>query len=288
MMGAALNFQQFIRFLEQPMLATDKVFSESIPEIYDRYLVPLIFESYAIDLAGRVALTDPQDVLETAAGTGVLTHAIASRLPEYARILATDLNQQMLERAKGRQYHDHRIEWKQADALTLPFPDQGFDVVACQFGVMFFPDKVQGYKDAHRVLKPGGRFVFNVWDRISENEFADTVTEALAALFPHDPPRFLTRTPHGYHNVEKIREELTAAGFAHVSIETAEHTSKAALPSDPAIAYCQGTPLRNEIEVRDTSRLEDATRFATAALVRRFGSGPIEGRIRAHVITATA
>lgn len=287
MTGAALNFQQFIRFLEQPMLATDKVFSGSIPEVYDRYLVPLIFKSYAIDLARRVALTDPQDVLETAAGTGVLTRAIASRLPEYARLLATDLNQQMLERAKGQQYHHHRIEWKQADALALPFPDQGFDVVACQFGVMFFRDKIQGYKDAHRVLKPGGQFVFNVWDRISENEFADTVTDALSALFPHDPPRFLTRTPHGYHNVEKICEELTAAGFAHVSIETAEHTSKAASPSDPAIAYCQGTPLRNEIEVRDTSRLEDATRFATAALLRRFGSGPIEGRIRAHVITAT-
>jgi ubiquinone/menaquinone biosynthesis C-methylase UbiE len=288
MMGAALKFRQFIRFLEQPMLATDKVFSGSIPEIYDRYLVPLIFESYAIDLARRVALADAQDVLETAAGTGVLTRAIASRLPDGARILATDLNQQMLERAKGQQYHDRRIKWKQADALTLPFPDQGFDVVACQFGVMFFPDKVQAYKDAHRVLKPGGRFVFNVWDRISENEFADTVTEALAALFPHDPPRFLTRAPHGYHNVEKIREELTAAGFAQISIETVEHTSKAASPSDPAIAYCQGTPLRNEIEVRDTSRLEEATRFATAALARRFGSGPIEGRVRAHVITAKA
>jgi ubiquinone/menaquinone biosynthesis C-methylase UbiE len=99
------------------MLATDKVFSGSIPEIYDRYLVPLIFESYAIDLARRVALTDPQDVLERAAGTGVLTRAIASRLPECARILATDLNQQMLERAKGQQYHHHRIEWKQVRQL---------------------------------------------------------------------------------------------------------------------------------------------------------------------------
>ncbi len=267
------------------MLATDKVFSGSIPEIYDRYLVPLIFESYALDLARRVTLTDPQSILETAAGTGVLTHAIASRLPEHARIVATDLNPQMLGRARGRQYR-HRIEWKQADALSLPFSDQGFDVVACQFGAMFFPDKLQGYKEAHRVLKPGGRFVLNVWDRLSENEFADTVTEALAALFPHDPPHFLARTPHGYYNVEVIRKELTAAGFGDVSIETAEHTSNAASASDPAIAYCQGTPLRNEIEARDASRLEDAIRLVTAELVRRFGTGPIEGRIRAHVITA--
>jgi SAM-dependent methyltransferase len=146
---------------------------------------------------------------------------------------------------------------------------------------------VQGYREARRVLKPGGHFFFNVWDRISENEFADVVTETLATLFPQDPPRFMARTPHGYHDVEKIREELTAAGFADISIETVGHTSKAASPGDPAIAYCQGTPLRNEIEARDASRLEDATRAATGALQRRFGSGPIEGRIKAHVITAT-
>ncbi len=133
------------------MLATDKVFAGSIPEIYDRYLVPLIFEPYAIDLAQRIALTDPHDVLETAAGTGVLSQAMASRLPENAHIVATDLNQQMLERAKARLHHDDRIEWKQSDALSLPFADQRFDVVACQFGAMFFPDKVQGYRETHRV-----------------------------------------------------------------------------------------------------------------------------------------
>ena len=185
------------------MAATDdRTFAGSIPEIYDRYLVPLIFDSYALDLASRLAEANPLEVLETAAGTGVLTRAIASRLPADARIVATDLNQPMLDRARARQSQNGRIEWKQADALALPFENQSFDVVACQFGVMFFPEKVQGYREAWRVLKPGGRFHFNVWDRISENEFADTVTEALAAVFPHDPPRFLARTPHGYHDVE--------------------------------------------------------------------------------------
>jgi ubiquinone/menaquinone biosynthesis C-methylase UbiE len=269
------------------MVTTDKVFAGSIPEIYERYLVPLIFDSYARDLAARLAKTEPQDVLETAAGTGVLTRAIAALLPANTRIVATDLNQPMLNHAKARQGDDGRIRWQQADALALPFEDRSFDAVACQFGVMFFPDKVQGYREARRVLKSGGNFFFNVWDRISENEFADVVTEALATLFPQDPPRFMSRTPHGYHNVETIREELTAAGFAAISIETVEHTSKTASPSDPAIAYCQGTPLRSEIEARDASRLEEATQAATSALARRFGSGPIEGRIRAHVIIAT-
>jgi ubiquinone/menaquinone biosynthesis C-methylase UbiE len=267
------------------MVATDQLFAGSIPEIYDRFLVPLIFESYALDLARRLAKTDPRDILETAAGTGVLTRAIASRLPAHTRIVATDLNEPMLTHAAA-QSHDDRIEWRRADALALPFEDQSFDVVACQFGVMFFPDKLQGYKEACRVLKPGGHFFFNVWDRISENEFADVVTGALATVFPHDPPRFMARTPHGYHDVERIREELNAAGFTNISVDAVDERSKASSPRDPAIAYCQGTPLRNEIETRDASRLEDATKQAAEALARRFGSGAIEGRIRAFVITA--
>jgi ubiquinone/menaquinone biosynthesis C-methylase UbiE len=269
-----------------PMAATDKVFAGSIPEIYERYMVPLIFEPYALDLATRLASANPQDVLETAAGTGALTRAIASRLPAHARIVATDLNQPMLDHAKARQSHDGRIEWKQADAQALPFEDRSFDVVACQFGVMFFPDKVQGYKEARRVLKPGGHFLFNVWDRISENEFADVVTEALAAVFPNAPPRFMARTPHGYHDVERIRAELNAAGFVDISVNAVDERSKAMSPRDPAIAYCQGTPLRNEIEARDASRLEEATKKAADALADRFGNGTVEGRIRALVITA--
>jgi SAM-dependent methyltransferase len=238
-------------------------------------------------MAERLADIELQDVLETAAGTGVLTRAITSRVPAHARIVATDLNQPMLDHARARQSHDSRIEWRQADALALPFADQNFDAVVCQFGAMFFRDKIQSYKEARRVLKPGGHFLFNVWDRISENEFADVVTEALAALFPHDPPRFMARTPHGYHDVEQIRQEVNAAGFGKVSLDAVDGTSKASSPRDPAIAYCQGTPLKNEIEARDASRLEEATEKAAEALARRFGTGTIEGRIRAFVITAT-
>src|SRR5882757_377645 len=266
------------------MAATDRLFAGSIPEVYDRFLVPLIFEPYALDLAQRLAKAEPRDVLETAAGTGVLTRAIAARLPADAHMVATDLNQPMLDRAAAQQPGDGRIAWKQADALALPFEDQSFDAVACQFGAMFFPDEVRGYSEAHRVLKPGGCFFFNVWDRISETEFADIVTEALAVLFPSDPPRFMARTPHGYHDVERIRAELNAAGFASVSVDAVEARSKASSPRDAAIAYCQGTPLRTEIEARDPSRLEDVTKQATEALTHRFGSGAIEGRIRALVI----
>ncbi|MSP76528.1 MAG: methyltransferase domain-containing protein [Rhodospirillaceae bacterium] len=269
------------------MVADDKVFAGSIPELYDRFMVPLIFEPYARDLAERIARAEPQAILETAAGTGVVTRAIASRLPAHTRIVATDLNQAMLDQAAARQTPPDRVTWRQADALALPFEDRTFDVVACQFGAMFFPDRVKGYGEARRVLKPGGRFLFNVWGRIADNEFADVVTEALAKVFPQDPPLFMARTPHGHHDIRTIREELTAAGFADISIETVDHRSRAASPRDAAVAYCQGTPLRNEIVTRDASRLEAATNAATEALARRFGSGAIDGRIRAHVIAAS-
>ena len=137
------------------------------------------------------------------------------------------------------------------------------------------------------MLRPGGRLIFNVWDKIAENEFADVITAALAEIFPRDPPRFMARTPHGYHDGEQIRRELTTAGFAGIAVEAVDGTSRAASPRDAAVAYCEGTPLRNEIEARDPAGLERATAHATAALARRFGNGPIEGRIRAFVISAS-
>lgn len=268
------------------MAESDKVFAGSIPEIYDRLFVPLIFEPYAQDLAARVAAIGSLRVLELAAGTGAVTRAMVARLPAEARITATDLNQPMLDQAAARQKGEARIAWRQADAQALPFEERSFDAVVCQFGAMFFPDRVKAYREARRVLKPGGHFFFNVWDRIADNEFADVVTEALAALFPSDPPRFLARTPHGYHDPNRIRAEVSAAGFATIALETVEHRSRAKTPLDPAIAYCQGSPLRNEIEARDPAGLDRATKAAAAALARRFGEGAIDGRIQAHVIAA--
>lgn len=267
------------------MATNDRQFTGSIPEVYDRLLVPLIFEPYARELAERIAGLAPRDVLEVAAGTGVVTRALAARLPRTARILATDLNQPMLDHARARSAADTQITWMQADALALPFEDGRFDAVACQFGAMFFPDKVKAYGEACRVLRRGGRFLFNVWDEIGRNAFADIVTHALAELFPDDPPRFLARTPHGYNDAETIRAELGAAGFGAITIEAVEAIAHAPSPEQPAAAFCQGTPLRGEIEARGGS-LDAATRHAAAALAARFGTGPIDGPIRALVVTA--
>ncbi len=166
------------------MSAGDKVFAGSIPENYDRYMVPLIFESYAQDISRRAAALSPKAVLETASGSGVVTRALARGLSPDASYMVTDLNQPMLDYAATRQEQDNRITWRKADAQALPFDDAAFDLVCCQFGVMFFPDRPSAYREARRVLRPGGCFLFNAWDRIEENVFADDVTNALAEFFP--------------------------------------------------------------------------------------------------------
>jgi SAM-dependent methyltransferase len=200
-------------------------------------------------------------------------------------IVATDLNPAMIEFAKAQPIAGP-VEWRQADACALPFADASFDVVVCQFGAMFFPDKGKGYAEAARVLRPGGRFLFNVWDAIEANPIADTVSKAVAAIFPHDPPNFFPRTPHGYHDTAAITASLRAAGFARVAAEAVEKPCRASSPRQPALGMCQGTPLRNEIEARDPAALERATEAGAQALAKRFGSGPIEAPMRAHVITA--
>src|SRR5947207_5056320 len=254
---------------------SDKLCAGSITKLYDTHQVPLIFEPYATDLANRLRSRSLARVLEIAAGTGVVTRVLASALPESVSIVATDLNEAMLEQAASLGTK-RPVEWRQADAMKLPFPDGIFDAVICQFGVMFFPDKAKAFAEVHRVLCPGGIFVFNVWDRIEENEFVDTVTKALESLFPEDPPRFHARIPHGYYSRSTIERDLAAGGFtASPQFTTMTARSQASSPRDPAIGYCQGTPLRNEIEERDASLLGDATVIAAKAIAERFGKGNI-------------
>jgi SAM-dependent methyltransferase len=267
------------------MSDTDKVFSGSIAKLYETYLVPLIFEPYAVDLVTRLATRSPTQVLEIAAGTGVVTRALASVLPQSVSIIATDLNQPMLDHASSLGTK-RPVEWRQADAMQLPFGDGTFDAVVCQFGVMFFPEKSKAFAEARRVLKPGGVFIFNVWDRIEDNEFAETVTTALASLFPKDPPRFLARTPYGYNDVSMIKRDLANGGFvASPQIATVASRSRARDSRAPAIGFCQGTPLRNEIEARDSMRLGEATDIAAEAIARRFGRENVDGKIQAHIVT---
>lgn len=261
----------------------DSVFAGSVPRLYDTLMVPMIFQPYAAELKERVAAIEPRRLLELAAGTGVVTRALAT-IDDASSIVATDLNQAMLDQAMAVGTA-RPVTWRQADAMALPFADGEFDAVVCQFGAMFFPDKPKAFAEARRVLRPGGVLMFSVWDRLSENEFADVVTSALEAVFPQDPPRFMARTPHGYYDHERIAGDLAAAGFATPPrITTVAARSRAASARQVAIAYCQGTPMRNEIEVRDAARLVEATEAAAAAIERRFGTQAVEGKIQALVV----
>ena len=270
------------------MTELDTLFAGSIPGLYDTYLVPLIFEPYAVDIVDRLKARPVSRVLEVACGTGVVTRLLADELADDIEIVATDFNQPMLDYADSVGA-TRDVEWKKADAMNLPFGDASFDAVVCQFGVMFFSDRPKAFAEARRVLRPGGILIFNTWDKIDENEFADVVTTSLESIFPDDPPRFMARTPHGYHDLAMIQRDIAAAGFSvQPTIETIMKRSHALTPRIPAVAYCQGTPLRNDIEARDPTRVAEATDIATMAIVANFGEGEVEVKIQAHVVTIKA
>jgi SAM-dependent methyltransferase len=219
-------------------------------------------------------------VLEIAAGTGVLTRAMTASLPG-ARVTATDLNVAMVDVGSAQV---PAATWRQADAMQLPFSDASVDLVACQFGVMFFPDRPAAYAEVARVLRPGGHFLFNCWGPLATHVVEATVTAALAEIFPDDPPSFLARVPHGYHAEDRVAADLTTAGFGGVHVETVELDCTGRGASDFARGYCRGTPLRAEIESRGD--LEATTRAVATALERRFGSGPVVARMAALVVSA--
>lgn len=265
------------------MTSTDIVFAGSIPATYDRYLLPM-FAPHAERIAARVGDLERGTVLETAAGTGIVTAILARTLPQAVAITATDLNQPMLDFAAAKPEME-RVTFRQADAMQLPFPDASFDVVLCQFGVMFFPDKPAAHAEARRVLRPGGRYLFNVWGALAHNEMTQVVEDTLAALFPARPPRFMSRTPHAYHDPARIETDLRAGGFEQVTVEVISAEWRADSAADPAIGITQGTPLRADIEAAAAGGLAEATERATAALAERFGQKPV-GRTQSLLATA--
>ena len=267
------------------MTTTDTVFAGSIPATYDRLMVPMLFEPYAADVAKRAKTYAPRDILETAAGTGAVTQAIHRALPN-ADIVATDLNPAMLEVAAGRLRSD-KVRFQAADAQQLPFDDQSFDLIACQFGVMFYPDKLAANREAFRVLRPGGRYLLVIWDSLHRNPASKAIHDAVAAEFPSDPPAFLARVPFGYADLEIVTADLMAAGFDDLEFETLAHRSRAPSALDAAAGMCQGSPLRSEIEARDRDALDRATEAAARALRQFEGPDGFDAPMSAHLVTAT-
>jgi SAM-dependent methyltransferase len=266
------------------MANNDLVFSGSIPEIYTRHLGPMLFEPYADHLAGLVAAMAAGNVLETACGTGIVTRALRRALPETTSIVATDLNQPMLDYAQTLSGGE-RVRWQQADAQALPFANATFDAVVSAFGVMFFPDKPRAYREALRVLRPGGRFVFIVWNNLETMELQFLAHTTVVALYPDDPPAFLRRTPCGYHDIATIRSDLKQAGVIDADIKTVELTGSTASARDAAVGFVCGTPLSGEVSARDPNGHSRAVGAVTDAIAARFGTGSIRASMQAHVVT---
>jgi ubiquinone/menaquinone biosynthesis C-methylase UbiE len=265
--------------------STDTVFAGSIPHVYERYMAPMLFAPYASLIAGRAKALAPADILETAAGTGVLTEALHRAVPG-ARITATDLNSPMLEQAARRVSGDS-VRLVEANAQELPFPDSSFDLVVCQFGIMFFPDKVKANAEARRVLREGGTYMLVIWDRVDRNVATHAAGRAVASLFPKDVAAFYERIPFRYHDQDSIRADLAAAGFERIEIETVGLKSRAASARDAAIGLVQGTPVRSEIEQRDPAMLRVATDAAAEALKPLESETGFEAPMSAILVTAT-
>lgn len=263
------------------MTETDAAFDHSTPALYDRYMGPLLFEPYAKLVAERSVLLQPAHILETAAGTGIVTRAVNQAVPQ-AQIVATDVNPAVLEFAAQR-VRSERVAFERADAQDLPFAEGSFDLVLCQFGVMFFPEKVRANREARRVLRFGGQYLLVSFDRLELNPVPKAAGDAVARLFPDDPPQYMERGPFSYTDPALIEHDLVAAGFTDIELETVSLSSRVSA-RDAAQGIVFGSPFRSEIERRAPSALDRAATAVTEALLPWDGK---EAPMSAHVVTAT-
>lgn len=253
-----------------------------MPDAYDRFLGPILFAPYGEHLARRAERIGASRVLEIAAGTGIVTSRLVEHLPD-ARIIATDLNPGMVQYAAD---HVPGAEWQQADAGSLPFRADRFDLVVCSFGVMFFPDRIGAYREIRRVLADSGRLLFSTWDGLESNSPALALSEILRSMFPDDPPDFVDRIPHGYADPVQVEVDVEEAGFDVLAIEYDEVVSEASSAKDLANGFCQGSPLRFGLEERGDR--DQFTATISAGMTERLGSGTVPARLSAWIVDAKA
>jgi len=261
-------------------------FVGDIPRNYDRYLGPILFHGFADDLAERISVMPGMRILETACGTGIVTRRLADRLRGHGSIVATDLNEAMIAHGRAQMpAGNEHVEWQPADAMKLPFPDKSFDAVVCQFGLMFFPDKAASIREVFRVLKPGGHYLFSVWDAIARNPVARIAHETVGRFFPADPPLFYS-VPYSLHDPAPIREMLAEAGFGQIEVTRLEKSGASPSAADAATGLIEGNPILDAIMARRPEALGDIKRATAAAVAAELGDPP--ARIPLHAIVWSA
>ena len=267
------------------MPANNAAFVGSIPENYDRYLGPVLFDPYAVDLVARLDLPENASVLELACGTGIVTRRLRDRLGSAARLVATDLNDAMMGYASAKFGRGEAVEWKQADATDLPFDDQSFDAVVCQFGLMFFPDKERALCETYRVLKPGGVFLFSVWDKIEINDLPHIAHTIISKFFDDNPPDFY-EVPFSFHDPETIKSLVSTAGFKQLQVSVLPLQAISPSARDAAKGLIHGNPVIAAIKEWDESRVAEIEAAVAAAVAAQCGDEPVRGRMQALVCAA--
>lgn len=265
----------------QPSIA----FSGSIPQNYDRYLGPLFFEPFALDMAERVRALRPKNLLEVACGTGRATRHFVDAISPGGAIVATDINPAMVAYASNQLGLHRSIQWDIVDAVSLPYPDNTFDCIVSQFGVMFYSDRPKAYAEALRVLKPGGMFLFTAWDKIEHNPVARLTDETITDFFPIDTPAFY-KVPFSYHNEYQIRDELAAGGFEEVHTVLLRLTGHSADSQSAARGLLEGTPVFSAIVERDESLLPPMRQALSTGLAETFGAAQLDVPLQARLVVA--
>jgi SAM-dependent methyltransferase len=265
------------------MVSTSATFTG--PQYYNDCLGPIWFDPYAADLVQRLPKDPPGDVLEIACGTGIVTRKLRERLNPSRRLVATDLSKAMLDYARANLDAQKGIEWREADALKLPFEHKAFAAVVCGFGIMFVPDRRAALREARRVLTEGGILLFNVWDRIEENPHALANAQAIEALFPGDAEmRF--RLPYDMHDASVLRGLLADSGFRDTRIETKRIPIEGADARNLATGQIRGTPRSALIQKRGVSL--DLVIEKVADALTRAGGNPYSGHAQAVIVEARA
>lgn len=254
-------------------MTNNAAFVGSIPENYDRYLGPVMFDPYAADLVARLDVPEKASVLEIACGTGIVTRRLRDRFAPSTKIIATDLNEAMIDHAKQKFRADENVEWKTADAAALPFADASVDAVVCQFGLMFFPEKPRAAGEAYRVLKPGGTFLFSVWDAIELNDMPNLTHKIVSGYFQDNPPDFYD-IPFSYYDRDTLRSLLESAGFNAVNVSAVPLAEVATSAKGMARGFIHGNPLINAINERDAALAPLIEAEVARSIAGEFGDPP--------------
>ena len=262
-------------------MASITAFTGNVPLNYETYLGPLFFEPYAQDLADRLPNNKYGKILELACGTGRVTKYLVQKLREDGTLVATDLNEAMLSIGREK-VADPRIQWSRVDAHELPYDEESIELIVCQFGVMFFQDRPEAFKEAFRVLKSGETFLFNTWDHIRHNTLTEVTRKVMDQIFPNDPAPFLTKGPFSFFDKEQIHQLLADTGFRDITIDTVRITSTATSVQDCLNGIVDGTPIAAYLQERNTPAEEVKEKVAAALEVYK-GNGVLNLPMQAHV-----